>query len=208
MLKKTLEWILGIPWVFQTFRRWALGGFSFAPAYEVLDVSVGDIVLDVGCGMGDAMNYMYRRGFTAYHGFDVDPRAIEVFRQRYPQENVILQARRCSADDLAQIKPTKVILVGFLHHVDDVEAKTLLQLLAESPRLERIVTLDTVLLPKHWANNLLARLDRGRFVRTIEGYHSLIVGVGLAVPRSFWIETGWRFAKYYAMALEPSGAKK
>ena len=65
MMNFPWNWFFGLPWVFQRLRRWVLGGFSFAPAYHLLEVGNGDMVLDVGCGMGDAMQHL--GDFQEYH---------------------------------------------------------------------------------------------------------------------------------------------
>ena len=159
------DWFFGLPWVFQRLRYWFLGGFSFAPGYELLEARDGDRVLDVGCGMGDALRHL--GGFQEYHGFDTDARAIDCFRKLHPQANVHLYSRVCQLGDIARIQPTKVVLAGLLHHVSDAEALQLLRPLADPPH-PRIMTIDTVFLPGHWTNNLLARSYRGRYVRTQE----------------------------------------
>lgn len=202
MIRRTMEWVLGTPWVFERLRRWVLGGFDFGPAYRYLDVGERDIVLDVGCGMGDAMKYL--DAFSEYHGFDIDARAIDAFRRRCSKTNVHLYARRGEPQDIARIAPTKVVLVGVLHHMSDSDVATLLRPLAAVPALHRIATVDTVVIPRSATNNLLARFERGRYVRTVEQYQALARSADLDIQRSFWIDTGRHVARYYGMVLEPT----
>ena len=199
MARTFFEWMLGIPWVFRTLRPCVLGGIEFGPAYDILNVQPDDVILDVGCGMGDAMNYL--PAFRAYHGFDTDARAIAAFRARFPRGNMLLYDRHCRGEDIAAINPTKVLLIGLLHHIADPEAVALLQSLAAAAQVKSIVTLDTVFLPRRGINNVFSRLDRGRFVRTVEGYHALVERSGLTVAQSFWIDTRCRLTRYYGMAL-------
>jgi SAM-dependent methyltransferase len=196
------EWVFGMPWVFERLRRWTLGGFDFAPAYRYLDVRSNDVVLDIGCGTGDAMAHL--AAFREYHGFDIDARAIDAFARRHSRPEIRLYARRSDPADVARIAPTKVVMVGVLHHMTDAEAKHLLRSLRGVSTVQRIATVDTVFLPGHIINNALARLDRGRHVRTEEGYKALARAAGFTVERSFWIETGRRVARYYAMVLKPA----
>jgi hypothetical protein len=92
-------------------------------------------------------------------------------------------------------------MVGVLHHMSDSDATGLLHPLARIPSVQRIATVDTVFLPRYPTNNLLARIERGRFVRTVQQYQALAQSADLHVQRSFWIDTGRRVARYYGMVL-------
>jgi hypothetical protein len=193
---------MGTPWVYQTLRPYVLGGINIGPAYDILGVQPDDVVLDVGCGMGDAMEHL--PAFRAYHGFDTDIRALAAFRAKSPQSNVLLYERQCTAQDVAAINPTKVLMIGLLHHIPDPAVVALLQSLAANPPTKTIVTQDPVYLPRQRINNALSRLDRGRFVRTVEGYNALVERSGLTVAKTFWIRTGRNLARYYGMVLARS----
>ncbi len=199
-----MDRVFGTPWVFERLRWWVLGGFDFGPAYRYLDVRPDDVVLDIGCGMGDAMAHL--DAFSAYHGFDIDARAIAAFGRRHPRHDVNLYARSSEPEDLARISPTKVVMVGVLHHMNDSEVERLLRPLARISSVQRIATVDTVFLPQYASNNVLARIERGRHVRTVEQYQALVRAAGLEVERSFWIETGRKVARYYGMILVPAAA--
>lgn len=188
MLKRTLEWFYGIPWVFQTLRYWGLGGFDFGPAYQRLNVGENDVVLDIGCGMGDSMKHL--KSFQRYYGFDTDSRAIETFRKKYPASNIVLNNRICTAEDIRQLQPTKCILIGLVHHISDNDAQTLLKSLSEASQLKGTVTLDTVYISGRWVSNAFAAADRGRHVRTTEQYRQLFNSAGMDIQEEFWIVTG------------------
>jgi cyclopropane fatty-acyl-phospholipid synthase-like methyltransferase len=199
MIRRVYESFLGIPWVFETLRPLAVGGFDFSPAYTALGVNDNDAVLDIGCGAGDALRYIPR--FKAYHGFDTDSRAVALFRKRVTRENVFLYERRCEPADMERIAPTKVVLIGLLHHVDDAEAAALLAALSALASVQRVVTLDTVYLPRRPVSNLLARMDRGKFTRTAEQYQELARRANFAVENAMWVHSGLRVATYFGMSL-------
>ena len=172
--------LLGHPFVYNRVRPWVVGGIDMTAFYESLEANATDVIVDVGCGTGDALRYL--SSFKAYYGFDVDARAIEFARERAAgRPDVTFEARPVTAEDLASIQPTVGILAGLLHHMDDVESVRLLELLAGAPSIRRIATQDPVYLPGERVSNLLARLDRGRFVREEDGYRGLVNRAGLRI---------------------------
>lgn len=170
--------LMGHPFVYDRLRPWVVGGIDMTAFYESLESEAADVIVDVGCGTGDALRYL--SSFKAYYGFDIDARAIETARSRAAgRPNVTFDARAVTAEDLAELQPSLVILAGLLHHMDDEQAVSLLELLAASPSIRRIATQDVIFLPGEHVSNILARLDRGRFVRKEDGYRALVRRAGL-----------------------------
>jgi SAM-dependent methyltransferase len=175
-----LERFLGHPWVFEHVRPLAVGGVDMSHAYRRLDCDDESVVIDIGCGTGDALKHLGRYG--SYLGIDTDPRAIAFAQERWKtRPNAQFECRLCTSEDLREKAPTHVALIGLLHHLTDVEAIALLGMLQESPRLVRAVTLDIVYLPGRPYNNLLARFDRGRYCRTPDAYAELAAAAGLSI---------------------------
>ncbi|HEV8549504.1 MAG TPA: class I SAM-dependent methyltransferase, partial [Polyangiaceae bacterium] len=172
-----LDRVLGHPFVFEHVRPLAVGGVDMGHAYHRLDVSDDSVVIDIGCGTGDALKHLAR--FDSYLGIDTDPRAIAFATERWKSRpNVRFESRLCTAADLRDVAPTHVALIGLLHHLSDPEALDVLGMLHESPRLVRAVTLDIVYLPGRPYNNLMARFDRGKHCRTPDGYAELATNAG------------------------------
>jgi SAM-dependent methyltransferase len=195
--------IVGAPFVYDYVRPFFFGGFDFSAFYRDLAASDDSVIVDVGCGTGIALAHLDR--FAAYHGFDVDSRALRVARQRYgSRSNVSFYERTLGSDDIAAIRPTSAILMGLLHHLSDAEAHSLLAMLSAG-RLERIVTLDAAFITGKWINNTLCRLDRGRFVRDEPRYRTLAKDAGLTITSSRWFRSGNRLGWYYSMTLAPGG---
>ena len=171
---------LGHPWVFEHLRPLAVGGIDFSHAYKRLQCGDDSAVLDVGCGTGDALRHL--PPVRSYLGVDIDPRAVAYAIRRWRgRENARFEIRYVGESDLREIRPTHVTLIGLLHHMSDDEAGGLLRMLAKSPGLARVVALDTVFLPGHPFNNLMASLDRGRHVRNKDAYAKIAVASGLRV---------------------------
>ena len=196
--------ILGNPFVYNTIRPLVVGGIDLSTLYGALDISAQDIILDVGCGTGDALTYL--DGFGQYWGFDIDEVAITCARNRFGKKpDVVFQTKLLETSDVDRIKPTRVVLAGLLHHLDDQEVIGLFSILARSPSLRRIVTQDIVYLPGELVSNFFARLDRGRFCRKPNEYETLARDAGFDVVYSSIVRshpTSGR-VKYLVMTMAP-----
>lgn len=133
-------------------------------------------VLDIGCGPA-AFFARYRdvEGLE-YVGIEPNKAYVDDAEQRFPDielyAGTVPQVR-----DRISGRFDLVVFEGVLHHIDDATAVEGLRFAGE--RLApggRIVALDPVLLPRQ---NPIARalpsLDRGKHVRTLDGYRQLAV---------------------------------
>ncbi len=196
--------ILGNPWVYEYVRPLAAGGLDYAHAYRRLRCGPSAHVLDLGCGTGDALRYLDT--YEAYLGIDTDERAIRYAASRWQgRAGTRFECRLCTPDDVRAFAPTHAALIGLLHHLDDGDAVSMLKMLRESPRLERAVTLDTVYLRRHPYNNLLTRLDRGRFGRSEPAYVALAERAGLRVVEHYIVKSHPTrgLVKFCVLVLEP-----
>jgi SAM-dependent methyltransferase len=199
-----LDRVLGHPFVFEHVRPLAVGGVDMSHAYRRLDLGPDSVVLDIGCGTGDALKHV--EGFASYLGIDTDPRAIAFAAERWKgRANARFECRLCTREDLVGVAPTHVALIGLLHHLSDAEALDLLGMLHESPRLVRAVTLDIVYLPGRPYNNLLASLDRGKHCRKPDAYAELATSAGLRVVDSYIARSHPTrgLVQYYVLELTP-----
>lgn len=198
--------VLGHPFVYEHVRPAVVGRIDLSPLYRRLDGKRHTIV-DVGCGTGDALRHL--GDFDSYVGFDTDPVAIEFARGKYGNRpGVRFEARRVDAAQIAELQPTAVVLAGLLHHLSDEDAGALLRMIQASPRLERMVTLDIVYVPKRTVNNAFAFLDRGRFCRDAEGYRALARDAGLHIEEAGLMQAHPKNKRvvYFVMTLVPKRA--
>jgi SAM-dependent methyltransferase len=152
------------------------------PAYRNLDAGEDDVVVDIGCGPGEALKYIPR--FRSLHGFDTDEVAVSHARKLAGgRQNVSFEARAVTQADLEEIRPTRVMMCGLLHHLDHREAVDLLGMCAGVQTVKRIATQDVVFLPGEHLSNFYARLDRGKHVREVEGYRALAAAADLEIKR-------------------------
>jgi SAM-dependent methyltransferase len=200
--------LLGHPFVYNRVRPLAVGGIDMSPFYRRIGSTDDAVVLDVGCGTGDALRYL--RKFDRYLGIDTDPIAIKFAEQEFgARARVGFECRQCEEADVTRLEPTEVLLCGVLHHMPDEAAKGLLRLAAASPRLRCIATSDIVFLPGEPLSNLFARLDRGRFCRRVDDYVALAEAAGLRVKESEIVRCHPRtgLAKYWMMTLVPQASQ-
>jgi SAM-dependent methyltransferase len=164
--------LLERPRVYSLFRR-LVGRDSARAVYarEHLRLHAGQRVLDLGCGPGDILQFLPA---VQYTGYDINPAYIERARRRYGERGEF----HCAAVDeaLPLRGPYDVVIAhGVLHHLDDAQARTLFRIarrvLAPAGRL---VTFDGCYADGQPALARLAlALDRGRHVRTRDGYERL-----------------------------------
>lgn len=200
MVRQVKEWLLGNYWLYNWIRPLVLGGFDFSRCYQWLEVGPEDVVVDIGCGFGQSLTQL--GAFQAYHGFDIDARAIQHCRQKFDGDGrITLYQRNLTQQDLESIRPTKVLMMGLLHHLTPEQALQLLGWLSQLPGLRKSVTQDPVYLPGKWINNLIGRLDRGRFVQDQQGYERLVELAGLSIQQRIHCASGTGWAHYFCLGL-------
>lgn len=198
--------VLGHPFVYNHVRPFVVGGIDNSPLFDALGAQGDDVVMDVGCGTGAALTYLPRT--QRYVGYDIDPVAVEFARKTYARrEDASFEVKTVDGDEVARLAPSRVVLAGLLHHLNDDEARALLSSFHRSPRLQRIASIDIVYLRGKWFSNLLAAFDRGRHCRRQPEYEALVRGSGYRLTESRIVRShpSNGRALYLVMAFEPNG---
>lgn len=131
-------------------------------------------ILDIGCGPASVLAYL-PESIGEYAGFDMNPEYIEAARKRWGARGRF-HCQKVEAATLMENEVYDIVLAnGILHHLDDGEARELFALAWRALRPGgRLVTYDNVYLEgQHWFARWLIGLDRGKSVRTREGYEAL-----------------------------------
>lgn len=169
-----LKAALSLPAMYDLLQR-ALGARAFRReiAERYVRAEPGDRVIDVGCGTGEMVAALPRG--IAYRGFDLSEAYIASARRRFGDRGTFECMDVASASRLGGLEADVVLAIGLLHHLDDAECASLLGTL--HALLEpggRVVTVDPTLCRlQHPVAAFLARRDRGRNVRSPEGYAAL-----------------------------------
>jgi SAM-dependent methyltransferase len=142
---------------------------KFAPVERRLRDLPVRRVLDVGCGTGTNAR---RFEHAEYVGLDINERYLQMARARHAGKFV--QADLTEAD-LSSLGTFDTILVNsFLHHVSDDHVRRILSRLTALVAPDgRVHVLELVLPPRMSRARVMAKLDRGRFARSIESWTGL-----------------------------------
>ncbi|MBW8887832.1 MAG: class I SAM-dependent methyltransferase [Fibrobacteres bacterium] len=177
-LRRLLTW----PWFYDFFQD-LVGGVALRRRFvnEFLRPSPGARVLDIGCGTGNMLSYL--PDGCGYLGFDFSEDYIAAARARYGERGRFTCAR-VDAHGAAQGlegegKFDFAIAFGVLHHLDDAEAARVFDCARQSLKPGgRLATIDPAFVAGQGklARYVVSR-DRGRNVRTPEGYAGLGRGI-------------------------------
>jgi cyclopropane fatty-acyl-phospholipid synthase-like methyltransferase len=133
----------------------------------------GEKVLDIGCGVGNVAQYFPE---VTYHGFDSSDAYVRYARAKFGHRGqftvgVIGQDVKVDAGSY-----DLVMANGVLHHLNDREALHLLALSSEALKPGgRLVTRDGCFEDdQSTVARFLLKGDRGKFVRTRDGYQRLV----------------------------------
>jgi SAM-dependent methyltransferase len=164
------------PLVYQAFQM--AGGFFGARIKAIqkyLPLREGDNIIDIGCGPGFIVNYL-QKGIS-YLGFDIDEKYIAYANANFGDKGRFI-CGYFNEDTAFKYGPADVVLMnGVLHHLTDKEVDQTLRGIKQALMPGgRLFTLDGCFAEGQSALAcLLLKYDRGQYVRTQEGYQSLMI---------------------------------
>jgi SAM-dependent methyltransferase len=166
---RLIERILEYPAVYAAWQA-PFVSQKFAPVERRIRQRPIGRVLDVGCG--PAINASWFAG-ADYVGVDINERYLAIARAKYPGRFIQADLR---TDDLSALGRFDTILVNsFLHHLPDAAVTQILQQLRTMLDADgRVHILELVLPERRSLATLMAKLDRGRYVRRLAAWRELL----------------------------------
>ena len=136
---------------------------------EFIKPTPGCSVLDVGCGPAEILEFLQD---VKYIGLDHNPNYIATATKKYGSKGTFICAGVDQLNDYGLKTFDRIIILGVMHHLDDSQLTQLMMSL--KGRLNSggvLITFDGVYEEKQkLIAKLLAKNDRGKFVRTKEQY--------------------------------------
>lgn len=163
--KSLFKIVFDIPFLYQSLRNIATFVIRIKPIVQALDLKDTDKILDVGCGNGEYSKIVDSKGY--YLGIDKDPNFIKRAKDKFKNKNVKFLLADILQINIFDESFDKAILIFVMHHIDDNECELLLRRLGNIVK-DRLVIVENVYTKYHILNNILCKLDRGAFIRTLE----------------------------------------
>lgn len=190
--------ILNQPWCYSLILGVSGAGAGRREFFrQYAEIPPGSRILEIGCGHGKNIEYMPEG--VAYTGCDPNPRYIYYAQQKYGTRGRFLCV---SAEEFAQ-QPLRefdiVLIVSVLHHLNDTQVLALAAGAVAALRPGGLfLAWEPCWTPSQgWLDRLMLSIDRGRFVRTPDGYAMLLGKIFgsietrfLITPKMLWPQSG------------------
>lgn len=167
--RRTADRWLEHPWVYRGIQA-PFAHAKLAPFLRRVEKAHLRSVLDVGCGPGTNAAHFAREN---YLGVDINPDYIASARRRFGDHFVVGDVTDPTVLPGATFQC--VLANSLLHHLDDDAVRALLSRLAHRVAPGgAIYVMDLVLPEEPSAARLMAKLDRGRYARSLRHWRELL----------------------------------
>ena len=169
--------LLRFPIVYKSYQSFITKNNTYENVYKnIFQTSANSIVLDCGCGPAQYRKFI---NCEKYYGIDFNEKHLNKARKENPSDSFI------NGDvvnfNFSQLPSfTDVLIFGLLHHLNDINAKKLIEnLLSHIKKNGKLVAIDPVYVASNKSlynkvANFIASRDQGNYVRDESGYLNLI----------------------------------
>jgi SAM-dependent methyltransferase len=170
VLTRTRDWLLRCPAIYSAWQA-PFVAKKFAPVERQIRRDTIRRVLDVGCGPGTNAR---RFEGAEYVGIDINEQYLAIARTKH--RGRFVQADLMTAD-LSELGTFDAILVNsFLHHLPDRSVERVLaQLAGLLDRDGKVHILELVLPERKALPWIMAKLDRGKYPRSLASWRELFM---------------------------------
>ncbi len=175
---KPIKAILSVPLIWDLVQD-VLGSKKFKRELYLSKLHPPSRLLDFGCADGHIADTFSE---FDYYGVDIDPVAIEAARRRFSDRpNMHFIAADLRDPSFPPGEFDEVLFAGTIHHLDDESLPSLLRELHFCTKPDGIIhVFDLVRQEKDgWSQDLMRRLDQGKYTRTLPQIVSLIEPLGM-----------------------------
>ena len=158
----------------QTVLNW---GLPYDYVAKIIKSQNNDRILELGCGPALILDHIK---YKNYVGIDSNKASIEYASNKYGNDinTNFINANILEFDYSAHDKFDKILMLGLMHHLSDLDLKKLLSLIPNLLNTDNenssVVTFDIVRTKYHFISNKLCDLDQGKFVRHSDEYLKLL----------------------------------
>lgn len=170
--------LLANPWVYDTFQT-VVGANAWRKrvieANLIPLVADDALIVDVGCGTGWVLHLLPPK--IRYIGIDRNRAYVEQARSTFVGRRAEFRCDDLSLSSVSvDFSADAVLAIGLLHHLSDEECMQLLTAIAAMLNPGAfLLTLDPVICKEQSIiAKAIIRKDRGRSVRTVDGYRELL----------------------------------
>jgi ubiquinone/menaquinone biosynthesis C-methylase UbiE len=183
MLRRAAHRLLDNPLVFRLQQKLCNNYLSVRDAFSRYIMTTGKDILDIGCSTAACAGQIIDMKQNRYVGVDIDTRYIELAKKFHPYGHFLQQDARKLPFGSGSFDI--VMFIGVWHHMDDA---LVLACMAEVRRVLRptgvVLVSEPVFRPDWPISAFLLKNDRGRFIRTRDGYRDLFAGFDIVEERT------------------------
>jgi SAM-dependent methyltransferase len=184
MFRRAAHRLLDHPLVFQLQQKLCNNYLNVRDAFGAYLMTAGKDMLDIGCSTATCAGQIIDKKRNRYVGIDIDARYIELAKRLHPHGRFLQQDARKLPFGGGSFDI--VMFNGVWHHMDNA---LVLACMAEVRRVLRptgVVLVSEPVFRRDWlVSTFFLENDRGKFIRTRDGYRTLFVGFEIVEEKTF-----------------------